>query len=737
MYRIFFVRKVTILTYLVIGVGLFFVFILSGQNFALASANNPCHLAVTLTNGLIIRYNCSPRLDTQTAIDYLQQQPQVQKVSPIQKYHIALEPNDPKYDQQKFYLEQINAPVAWDKTINIGYRPVIAILDSGVDLKNPDLIYNLWFNPWEVPGDKQDNDQNGYVDDQYGWDFVTNTPDPSPKFDTGWTTVAMQHGTIVAGVAAAQGNNAQGVAGVAWSARIMPIRVLNGQGSGDTVTVASGIDYAIQNHADIINLSFVGGVSDPILEDAIARAYRAGILIVAASGNEQQIGVDMDKTPQYPVCNDGWNGENQVIGVAAITDTNARAEFSNYGSRCIDLSAPGVRIFSTHFVSVAQKNFTDCYGGYWSGTSVAAPMVSGALALLKSVYPRLSPSQLKEILIAAGDQINNFNPSVPSKLGRRLNVAAALTIAGGSKFPVKSPVVLVPQSGLPSNVLTYDVSGELLQKFLAYQPKFISGSNITTGDVDGDGQVDIIIAPRAGGGPNIRMFNQKGELEFQFMAFADTFRGGVSVAAADFTGDGKDDIVVGTGRGGSNLVRVYDSQGILRYQFIPYEPSYIGGINLVAGDVDSDGQPDIVVAPAGGARLPVRVFDKFGVKRSEFYPFPVAIRGGINVAVGDVDGDNKADIIVAAGAGGGPQVRVFNWRGKVLQQFLAYAKNFRGGVNVAVGDVDGDGNNEIVTSPGAGGGPHIRMFTYKGEVRSEFFIEPTTGRGGYTLAVFR
>ncbi|MBI5466578.1 MAG: S8 family serine peptidase [Candidatus Kerfeldbacteria bacterium] len=696
-----------------------------------------CDLAVSWSSGVISSYRCSERLSEGTAVLYFKSQPGVRAVGLVRRYKFTLIPNDPGYKSQQGYWEKIKAPEAWERPQNLSLRPVIAVLDSGVDIDNPDLKPNIWFNPWEVPKDGQDNDNNGYADDVYGWDFVQNVADPKPKFETDWNEVAMQHGTIVAGVAAAVGNNSGGVTGLAWSARIMPLRVLNSHGVGDTVTVARGINYAVDNHADIINLSFVGNLSDPVLEDAISRAYRAGVLVVAASGNEAAVGVDMNKIPQYPVCDDGPNGENQVIGVGAVDDRDVRAEFSNYGARCIDLSAPGVRIFSTQFVDDARPGFKEPYGGYWSGTSVAAPMVSGALALLKANFSTLSPSQLRDILIASGDVLDLVNPGLSRQLGRRLNLKAAFELASGARFPQKHPLLVAPQQGTLSEVSTYDISGEMVQKFLAYLPSFKQGLNIASGDVDGDGQPDIITAPRPGGGPHIRIFNQKGEIEFQFMAMNEKFRGGLSVASADFTGDGKAEIVIGPGKGSANLVRIYDGDGTLRYQFMPYEPSYLGGVNVAAGDVDGDGQPEVVTAPSGLARLPVRVFDKFGNKKAEFYPYPASFRGGVNLSIGDVDSDGRPDIVAAPGSGGGPQIRVFNYRGKVLLQFFAYAKNFRGGVNLAVGDVDGDGANEIISTPGASGGPHLRVFTAKGEVKSQFFVGAASFRGGLSLAVIR
>lgn len=702
------------------------------------AAAEQCNIAVSWKSGAVSEYHCSLRLSEKNAVNYFVSQPDVVIAAPVRSYKMALIPNDTDYKFQEAYLNRIQAPQAWERPTQGDLRPIIAILDSGVDISHPDLAPNIWVNPWELPNDNIDNDRNGYPDDVNGWDFVASNSDPRPKFDEGWSEVAMNHGTIVAGVAAARGNNGQGVAGIAWRARIMPIRVLNGRGVGDTVTVARGIEFAVQNHADIINLSFVGSVSDPVLEDAIEKAYRAGVLVVAAAGNEQQIGVDMNRQPQYPVCDDGFNGENRVIGVAALDEQDVRAEFSNFGSRCIDISAPGVKVYGTQFTDATKREFKDPYGGYWAGTSVATPMVSGALALLKAANPRLSPSQIRDVLLSSGDNIDALNPLSLNGLGKRLNIASALNLASSSpRFPTKSPLLIAPQQGALANIGTYDVSGELLSTFLAYHPSYERGVNVAAGDIDRDGETEIITVPRAGGGPHVRIFNSRGELEFQFMAFPDSYRGGLSLAVADFTSDGKDDIAVGTGKGVGAVVRIFDSAGIQWYQIVPYDLKYTGGVNIAAGDIDGDRVPELVVAPASAVRLPVRVFDRAGVKKMEFSPFTTTFRGGINLAIGDVDGDDRGDIVVAPGQGGPPQVRVYNNSGKSFLQFLAYPQGFRGGVNLAVGDVDGDGDNEVVTAPGSSGGPHIRVFTKRGEVRSQFFIEPKTFKGGLTVAVFR
>ncbi|PIR94733.1 hypothetical protein COT95_02590, partial [Candidatus Falkowbacteria bacterium CG10_big_fil_rev_8_21_14_0_10_37_6] len=216
----------------------------------------------------------------------------------------SITPNDPYYNEQ-WYLDKIGAPQAWGIK-NTSPNVIVAVLDTGVDINHPDLEANIWINNGEIADNGIDDDNNGYIDDINGWDFYDDIADPKPKFTQGFSEIGLNHGTIVAGIIAAEGNNNFGITGVTWSAKIMPLKVLSDSGEGDTGDVIQAIDYAIDNGADIINLSFVGGIFEKSLEEAIRRAYDAGVIVVAAAGNEDAGGVshDLDIKPSYPVCHD-------------------------------------------------------------------------------------------------------------------------------------------------------------------------------------------------------------------------------------------------------------------------------------------------------------------------------------------------------------------------------------------------------------------------------------------------
>ncbi|MDO8425424.1 MAG: S8 family serine peptidase [bacterium] len=347
----------------------------------------------------------------------------------------ALTPSDPLVAQQ-WYLDAIQAKRAWDVTIG-NPKAVVAVLDIGIDLDHPDLADAIWTNAREVAGNGVDDDGNGYVDDARGWDFVGNDADPSPSYDiAGADPRDLHHGTIVAGIIAARGNNGQGIAGMDWLAKIMPLRVLRANGVGDLRDVIEALRYARANGATIVNLSFVGDQRSTELDQLIAALAQDGILVVAAGGNEDKSGRgNLDEFPAYPICS-GNNGE-YVLGVAATNEQDAKASFSSYGT-CVDLSAPGSHIAGTLFHDpehvivpvgdrITQATFTDAFGGFFNGTSYAAPIVAGTASLIRGILPSLAPADVIALLAATADPVANVPNALMGKLGAgRLNAARAV-----------------------------------------------------------------------------------------------------------------------------------------------------------------------------------------------------------------------------------------------------------------------------------------------------------------------
>ena len=240
----------------------------------------------------------------------------------------------------------------------------------------------------------------------------------------------------------------------------------------------------------------------------------------------------------------------------------------------------------------------------------------------------------------------------------------------------------------------------------------------------------------AGGGPAITIYNSDGTVRANFFAFDQAFGGGVRVAVADVTGDGVPDVIAVPGPGGGPIVRVFSGVDLsLVTSFFAYDPAFRGGLTVAAGDVTGDGIPDIITGAGEGGGPQVNVFSAAGHAISRFFAFDPAFRGGVNVAVGDVNGDGWADIATGAGVGGGPQVTVFSGANlTVLSSFFAFAPSFRGGVSVALADSTGDTLPELIAAAGPGGGPQVLIVdALTGTTDKSFFAYAPGFTGGIHL----
>jgi subtilisin family serine protease len=325
----------------------------------------------------------------------------------------------------------IEAEAAWD--ITVGSRDVlVGVIDTGIDYTHPDLAANIWTNPGEIPGNHVDDDFNGYVDDVHGWDFLNRDDDPMDDHD---------HGTHVAGTIGAVGNNAVGVAGVSWNVTLVALKILNADGYGSTAAAIEAVEYAAAMGIDVTNNSWGGGGYSQALLEVIAAAGQGGSLFVAAAGNDS---VNMDYQPSFPAA----YTEPSIVSVAATDPVDGLAWFSNYGPTSVDLGAPGDSILSTLPGSTYER---------FSGTSMAAPHVTGVAALLRAIRPGIPVAALKRALL-------DFTDLLPSLAGRtvtggRLNAYRSLasldTVPPG---PIQDLVLLEPTSN--TLVISWTATGD-------------------------------------------------------------------------------------------------------------------------------------------------------------------------------------------------------------------------------------------------------------------------------------
>jgi subtilisin family serine protease len=351
-------------------------------------------------------------------------------VSPDFRVSIATTPNDPMYVNQWGFENSADKDIDASQAWNFGTSSsvVVAVIDTGIDYNHPDLAANIWTNTDEVAGNGIDDDSNGYIDDIRGWNFINETNNPMD--DHG-------HGTHVAGTVGAVGNNGIGVVGVAWNVKLMALKFLNASGSGNLSDAVEAIDYARVNGAKIINASFGGGGFSNAMQTAIQRFQNAGGIFVAAAGNSAQNNAVVASYPaNYP----------GVISVAASTSTDTLASFSNYGTN-VHIAAPGQGIRST----LPGNRY-----GNMNGTSMAAPHVAGALALLWGQSPTLTASLLTSAIFANTDQV-----LTDKTIYGRMNVgktAAAISEGDGESDIVAPQVVGSVFNAAGKSLTSVDVS---------------------------------------------------------------------------------------------------------------------------------------------------------------------------------------------------------------------------------------------------------------------------------------
>lgn len=384
---------------------------------------NPVYEAEVVTsfkssNSHLIRFNSNLyNEDLYTKAKRISQNPDVLSVEANVYYYLNAMPDDPDMDKQ-YGLHNtgqtrgkkgadIDAPEAWE--INTGSKDVlVGVIDTGIDYSHPDLAPNMWTNPNESGLDEEgndkryngiDDDDNGYIDDYRGWDFVNNDNDPKDDHN---------HGSHCAGVIGASGDNGVGITGVNWKVSLVGLKIFDSAGGSTTAAILEGVEYATLIGVDISSNSWGGGAYSQGMYNAIKDARDAGILFVAAAGNS---GRDADKYVNYP---SGYELDN-IISVAATDHKDKLAGYSNYGKTTVDVAAPGSDVYSTVTNGRYQK---------MSGTSMATPHVAGLAALIKSTFPEIDYLGIKSRILKGVDPL----PQLKSKLvtGGRINALKSL-----------------------------------------------------------------------------------------------------------------------------------------------------------------------------------------------------------------------------------------------------------------------------------------------------------------------
>lgn len=448
----------------------------------------------------------------------------------------------------------------------------------------------------------------------------------------------------------------------------------------------------------------------------------------------------------------GWDA---TIRSYKVLDQNGSGLLSDVVNAITAAADSGVRVINMAFSGPASAALNSAVS-YAINKGVVVVAAAGNEANSQPTYPADSPGAIGVGSVTSGDTIAAFSNTGPwvdiyapgvnlpapkndGAIAAFTGTSASAPIVSGiaalmiSRTPWLTPKDVLDLMNSTASVLGPDVrridAGKAVSTWAPYHG-LANGARIAGGNVDGDGGDEIVTGAGAGGGPHVVVADRTGPILGSFYAYDPGFKGGVDVATGDLDGNGIEEVITAAGPGGGPHVRTFSANGTPLAGFFAYDPGFTGGVNIAAGDIDGDGIDEVVTGagPGGGPNVTVRRSD--GSLVASFFPYDPGFSGGVDVATGDLDGDGREEIITGAGPGGGPHVRAFSVYGTPHSSFFAYDPAFAGGVRVSAVDIDENGRDEIVTGAGPGGGPHVTVRTADGTIlRSLFAFEPTSTQG--------
>lgn len=643
---------------------------------------------------------------------------EVEYAQPNYIYKRCSEPNDPEFADQ--YAHQlIQMTDAWD--ISTGSRDVVvAVTDTGVDIEHPDLKDNIWINEGEIPNNDIDDDENGFIDDVYGWNFEEDSNDITPVADF-WDDIA-GHGTWVAGVIAATGNNGEGVTGINWQCSIMVLRLSIYITSEE---VAGALDYAAANGANVLNMSFgadeFGPDGDPIVKEAIDNAFASGILLTASAGND-----DTTK-PNYPAA------YYNVMAVASTNGEDIKTGHSSFGT-WVDITAPGTDIVTT-----------ELGGGYiaTAGTSFSSPYVGAVGALVMAHRPELTNVEVRAILENTTDPVHygDINP-VQGYIGTgRVNAYKALSEAdkrhplGEIAAPRQEQILPSDGNDIPIVLFVHGDSYRLEYTQYGNENWQLIDANSTVPDANN--LVHLSFANPGAGAFELRLIVEtEGATHIDRKTFgleyapdlapwpipeegyyADEWYLG-SPLCLDVDGDGRNEIIQPSVIWSSDYwyyytITIWNEDGTTLANW-PRDPDSedfmeIMASGLGAGDIDGDGDLEIIIVDDYNV-LVYAFHAETGELVEGDWPLPVGgwfayIIG--NPLLADLDDDGDSEIIVALDEESGDTDGLYAIQddGTFLWQ-----RRYTSEGPMSVADFDGDGDVEIAL---CGYGPGLsRVYTF-------------------------
>ncbi len=655
--------------------------------------------------------------------------------------------NDPFSFQDAYEL--IGAYRAWDTTTGSS-DVIVAVVDNGFDMFHPDLIDNVWKNVNEISDNGVDDDKNGYIDDVWGWNFEVDNNDPRPIVDDlseqEKKRGVFNHGTIVAGIIGARGNNDIDGAGINWNVRLMNLKVLGNLGVGTMTPLGRAIRYAVDNGADIINVSMVSGESIPAVQEAMQYAQEKGVIIVAAAGNNMTF---LNDSYLYPICDDAGRPTETVVGVSAITNDRRLAAFSNRGSACVDITAPGQDIAST--IRFSPTNGLDKrYGTGYDGTSFAAPMVSGAAALIKSIQPTWGAKEIMAAIYGNVHHTPGQDEAVYANLfGNGLLQIDKAVLYAVSQLPQKTSQPVLEQ---PQAVPTTTTSS---QAVILAAPKpetmlwLIDRGVGTVYSISSAGMQEQGVRSELKQVYDISSFTHKGTAYIatikkdkkrsivtiyneewkKITSWKVPFSLAVSLSAADIVGDEGIEFIVAPRTASKTVFAAYSFEGKeLLTKNVPAK--HVGvSVGLIPRKNDHSAIAALYKTKNGYV---TSVVDGMGRELSSFsVPW---LRSLGSIASADTNANEHAEIFISSGKGQEPSVTHYSLDGEFIRQLSVFDPAYRGGVDTFLTDYTADGMADLffISLTGAGG---VRRYSSTGQVAEEWPYIGKKGSGDLKLLI--
>lgn len=448
--------------------------------------------------------------------------------------------------------------------------------------------------------------------------------------------------------------------------------------------------------------------------------FGVGYDLTATDANSQQITIfQSNVTITFPYTEDQLEEVGVTEAALAAKYYDDTQGWQSVSGVTVDTDADTITVSTNHFTKYAIVST----GG------VAAASATSSRVKVIVVAPGEGGGPNIRLYDENGELIDWF---MAYDSGFRGGVEAIMADLNGDGI---DEVITAPAKGT-AHLKVFSQDGTLLAQTFVAPQGYRGGLTLATGDVDGDGFREIVTGTKEGGGPQVTVYGYaSGTLtkESSFFAYASTLRSGLNVAVGNVDDDAKAEIVTGTAYGAGPHVRIFNYDGTVQGAFFAF-PSHIRtGVNVTLADVNADGQREIITTPVMGAPANIAVYDEHATLLSSFFALPTTITTGVTMQAADVDGDGDVEILTAPRAGAGPQVSIFHWKGEVEKRFFAYAEGVRSGMTLRVADLDANGDQEIITAPGAGAGPQVSVFDSEGTAQWRTFAYQSTFRNGITV----